>query len=636
MQLAPCIGRRLVGIIGEMKLLVVFVTVAALMAAALMPLDTALAQEANPNRTLPETVERGQTFDVTVTFTAPEDKFNAIGLADLAPDGWDVTIDTMWSNPSADAVLATDNKAEIMWFGEPGVGFAKDISFSVLYKVTVPDYACAGKHTFDGFLEYYLATEGPYVETITGDSEVDVPVYDTPLICCNPKSFTFSATEGGSNPADQTLEISNSGIGTINWALSDDAPWLSEGPTSGSSTGELDTAAVSVDIAGISAGDYSAIIIITADGADNSPWIVPVSLHISSSAAQISFNPESLSFTAVEGGSNPAEKVLEIWNSGVGTLNWSLGDDAAWLSENPTSGSSTGEHDTADVSVDIAGMSAGDYSAVITITADDANNSPQTVPISLHISSAAPQISFKPGRFSFAAVEGGLTHAAETLEIWNSGVDTLGWSLSDDAAWLSEDPTSGSSTGEHDTVVVSVDIAGMSVGDYSTNITIMADEAGNSPQVVPVSLYISSAAPQISFTPESVNFTAVEAGPTPPNKALGIWNSGIEILNWSVSDDAAWLSENPTNGSSTGAHDTTSVAVSVNTAGMSDGNYSANITITAPGAGNSPQTVLVSLYVGQIGPPPPQPWLNRYWWTIVVGIVAVVLLAYFLWRKRAA
>jgi len=68
---------------------------------------------------------------------------------------------------------------------------------------------------------------------------------------------------------------------------------------------------------------------------------------------------------------------------------------------------------------------------------------------------------------------------------------------------------------------------------------------------------------------------------------------------------------------------------------MSAGNYSASITIMADGVSNSPRTVPVSLYMGEIGPPP-QPWLNRYWWTIVAGIVGVVILAYFLRRRRAA
>jgi predicted secreted protein len=245
----------------------------------------------------------------------------------------------------------------------------------------------------------------------------------------------------------------------------------------------------------MSAGDYSANITIAAPGASNSPQVVPVSLHISSPAPEISCKPESLTFTAVEGGSTPANGTLEVWNSGIGTLNWSLSDDAAWLSESPTSGSSTSAHDTVAVSVDTTGMSAGDYSANITITADGAINSPWTVPVSLHISSAASEISFNPESLTFTAVEGGSTVANGTLEVWNSGIGTLTWSLSDDAAWLSENATSGSSTGEHDTVAVSVDIIGMSAGDYSANITITAPGASNTPQTVPVSLHMGEIGP---------------------------------------------------------------------------------------------------------------------------------------------
>jgi len=125
-------------------------------------------------RNLPDEVERGETFNVTVTFTAPADKFNAIGLTDLCPDGWNVTVNATWCTPNADVVLATGNKAEIAWFGEPGVGFDKNTSFSALYKVTVPDYAPVGIHTFYGFLGYFLADKGPYYENMIGDSEIDV------------------------------------------------------------------------------------------------------------------------------------------------------------------------------------------------------------------------------------------------------------------------------------------------------------------------------------------------------------------------------------------------------------------------------------------------------------------------------
>ncbi len=615
-----------------MRLFIAFFTIMALMAVALMPLDMALGQAVNPARTLPSTVERGQTFNVTVTFTAPADNFNAIGLTDNAPDGWDVQVDAAWCTPNASVVTATGNKAEISWFGAP-VGFDNGTPFSVVYQVTVPDYACAGNHAFNGSLEYWVGPVGPSNETVTGDSEVEVPVAATPLICCSPKSFSFNATEGGSNPANQTLEISNSGVDTISWTLSDNATWLSENPTSGSSAGENDTVAVSVDITGMSAGDYSASITIPAAGAINSPQVVPVSLHISLSTSQISFwsESESLSFTAVEGGSDPVKETLYIWNSGIGTLNWTLSDDAAWLSEKPTGGNSTSAHDPVVLSVNTTGVSAGDYSANITITSPGASNSPQVVPVSLHISSPTLGISFSPESLSFTAVEGGSTPANQTLEIWNSGGGTRDWSLGDDAEWLSESPTSGSSMGEHDTAAVSVDIAGMSAGDYPANITITAPGASNSPQVVPVSLHISSAAPEISCKPESLNFTAGAGG---SNGTLEIWNSGIDTLNWTLSDAAAWLSENPTSGSSTGEHDT--VAILVDTTGMSNGDYSANITITAPGASNSPQTVPVSLHIGGVAPPPSliPAWLSQYWWAIVAGIVVVVLLVSLLRRRR--
>ena len=70
-------------------------------------------------------------------------------------------------------------------------------------------------------------------------------------------------------------------------------------------------------------------------------------------------------------------------------VSWTLSDDADWLDENATSGNSTGEADKAlvEVSVNITGMSAGDYSANITITDPLASNSPRVVPVTLHISS---------------------------------------------------------------------------------------------------------------------------------------------------------------------------------------------------------------------------------------------------------
>jgi len=99
----------------------------------------------------------------------------------------------------------------------------------------------------------------------------------------------------------------------------------------------------------------------------------------------ISVSPQNLTFNAIEAGENPPDQTLEVCNSGVGVVGWSLSDDADWLSEAPTSGS-LGEDNCEDVtvSVDVAGMEVGDYSATITITGS------AEVAVNLHIESAVP------------------------------------------------------------------------------------------------------------------------------------------------------------------------------------------------------------------------------------------------------
>jgi hypothetical protein len=153
-----------------MRLLSLLIVILALMAVTVVPLGVVLAQEASPGRLLPDTVQGGETFDVTVTFSSPADNFNAIGLTDLCPDGWNVTLDETWSTPNAGFVNAMGNKAEIMWFGP----YESGTTFSAVYKVTVPDDASLGIYAFSGSLEYYLGEEGPFVENITGGSQIEV------------------------------------------------------------------------------------------------------------------------------------------------------------------------------------------------------------------------------------------------------------------------------------------------------------------------------------------------------------------------------------------------------------------------------------------------------------------------------
>jgi len=205
-------------------------------------------------------------------------------------------------------------------------------------------------------------------------------------------------------------------------------------------------------------------------------------------------------------------------------------------------------------------------------------------------------IGHQPDHLSFSCTIDGTPPADQQFEIWRVGTGTLAWTVSDDVSWLSLAPLSGSSDGEHDLVTVSVNPSGLSAGQYSGTITIEAPGADNTPQTIPVDLTVSdSIAYSIGFAPASFSFTSVVGHDPPAGQQLEIWRVGTGTMSWTVSDNASWLNLIPASGSSTGEHDV--VQVVVDPADIGVGERQATITVTAPGAVNTPQTIPVSLQV---------------------------------------
>lgn len=77
--------------------------------------------------------------------------------------------------------------------------------------------------------------------------------------------------------------------------------------------------------------------------------------------------------------------------------------------------------------------------------------------------------------------------------------------------------------------------------------------------------------------------------------SIQIWNCGQGTLNWTTSENCSWLTLSPTSGTSIG--DTNMVQACVDTTGMAIGGYKCTVTVTAPGASNSPQTCVIELEI---------------------------------------
>ena len=109
----------------------------------------------------------------------------------------------------------------------------------------------------------------------------------------------------------------------------------------------------------------------------------------------------------------------------------------------------------------------------------------------------------------------------------------------------------------------------------------------------PLSAYGSSAdTPVLVVSPASLSFAASVGGPNPAQQAFGISNGGGGMLSWSAASSAPWLSLSPTAGSGP-----TTAFATATAGGLAAGTYLGTITVSAPGAQGTPQTVSVTLVV---------------------------------------
>jgi hypothetical protein len=96
-------------------------------------------------------------------------------------------------------------------------------------------------------------------------------------------------------------------------------------------------------------------------------------------------SPDKLVFTIGQGQGPAMEQALSVINQGGGILNQSMSDNAHWIVLQQIPGAAITQTANARVAIDATGMALGQYSGLITITADGALNSPIYVPVSLTI-----------------------------------------------------------------------------------------------------------------------------------------------------------------------------------------------------------------------------------------------------------
>jgi len=375
-----------------------------------------------------------------------------------------------------------------------------------------------------------------------------------PAIGVSSSRLSFSAQQGDGRPATQTLTVTNVGGGTLNWNAAVTAAWLTLSPASGKDTG---TIAVTITAGSLAIGTYNTAIIVNAPGA--TAVTIPVNLTVEAASVPpvIRTSPTSLSFTAVQGDSNPSTQTVSISNSGGGILTWSASENVSWLGISPASG--TGNGSIAATAVP-GSLVPGTYNSTITISATNAAS--VSIPITLTVTAPSTTVTLNPSSLTFSGIQGGANPASQTVTVNSNG----NWTASSSAAWLTLNPSSGNGNGS---IAANVALSSAAVGSNNATITVTS---GGVSRTISVTLTVSAAS--LTASPTSLTYTATQGAANPSPQTITISSNGT----WSASDGASWLSLSPASGSNNGT-----ITASVNTATATLGNNSTTITVTSGG-----------------------------------------------------
>lgn len=273
------------------------------------------------------------------------------------------------------------------WLGVPSL---MGIAPGVLTVTADPGSLPPG--TYQGTVTLANPNSVPNTLTITVTFNVSTP--QPAKLSFQTTSLSFSFTKGGTSSSQQ-LTVSNLGGGTISFtaAATSTGAWLSVGPQSGTTSSPAPASlTVTATPGNLAAGTYSGSITVT-DTSSSGQLTLPVTMSISAAQQTIVLSQTGLSFTAVAQGGVPLPQSFGILNVGQGSMNWTastmtLSGGAAWLSIDQSSGTVTQQYldiSLINVSINPAGLAAGNYYGQIQVIAPGAANSPQNVSVLLSV-----------------------------------------------------------------------------------------------------------------------------------------------------------------------------------------------------------------------------------------------------------
>lgn len=459
------------------------------------------------------------------TFTVTQNGTNSTTLS-ISPSSLSFTATQGAPNPANQDFNITSNPSGVNW----------TVSTNAAWLVVTPSSGTTPTTAIATVNTSALGT-GIYNGQITisaSGTSVNLPV--SLVITSSQETLTVSTTflqfttQQGSNPPTKPLTINSASGSPLSWNAVDNAGWLYVTPPSGQTPSNT---SVGVDVSGLTAGTYQGVIAISAPNV--AVINVNITLTVTSPQSSLIVTPPSLSFSAIQGSTNPSGKQISISSSNGTTLGWSVaysGTNPTILSMNQTVGTTPA---TPTVFVTSSNLPVGIYSAKIIISSPGAINSSIEVNVSLSIMAASCAYSLLPTSQGFQALGGTGTFNVST----SSGCS---WTAVSNDSWITIN--SGSGTGNNSVIytvatnpTTSSRSSSITVGDQAFSITQQAGQSSCSYSLEPSNQSLPSVVSSGSFrvnTLSSCSWVAVNNNPEWINITNGSQGTGARTIFYAI------------------------------------------------------------------------------------------------------
>jgi len=296
---------------------------------------------------------------------------------------------------------------------------------------------------------------------------------------------------------------------------------------------------------------------------------------------QLTAAPSALTFNyQVGGASNIVQKNINLSSGSGPVLNFLASASTnnggqQWLLVSPTAGATPG---TLTVTVNPAGLPIGPYQGMITIIAVGASTPNITVQVNLNVSSQ-PLLDLSTNSLSFSYQVGGALPVDQfiTPNGTTPGMAyTVAVNTNNTGNWLTIN-ASGITPAPVD---VNVNPIGLPAGSYPATITFNALNGGNNPQVVNLTLTVSTVS-TLSAAPSALTFNYEIGFNAPGSQTVSVTGNGgalafnVTANQTNTSNNVNWLLTGPPSSNTTPG----TFTVAVSPAGMAAGQYTGTVTV---------------------------------------------------------